>query len=59
MKNAFKYGFLAFVLSISVIACKGPNTSSTKADSSTIDTTIKVNSTTIDSPAKADTPIVD
>lgn len=59
MKNAFKFGFLAFAISLSMVACKGANSSNTDADSSTIDTTIKVDSTTIDSPAKADSPMVD
>ncbi|MVN92967.1 hypothetical protein [Mucilaginibacter aquatilis] len=42
-----------------MFACKGSNASNTEADSSTIDTTIKVDSNTIDSPAMADTPMVD
>jgi ABC-type oligopeptide transport system substrate-binding subunit len=59
MKNAFKFVFLALTISLSMVACKGSSSNSTEADSSTIDTTIKVDSNTIDSPAKADTPMVD
>ena len=48
MKNAFKFGFLALIISVSMVACKGSgSTSATDSDSTTtsIDTTVKVDST--------------
>lgn len=45
MKNAFKLGFLALALSLSVIACKSEKkdgaADSSKVDSSVVDTTVK------------------
>ncbi|GGI25536.1 hypothetical protein [Pedobacter mendelii] len=44
MKNAFKLGFLALALSLSVVACsekKAESTDSTTVDSSVVDTTVK------------------
>lgn len=40
MKNAFKLGFLALALSLSVVACKSEKKDSA-ADSSKVDTTVK------------------
>ncbi|WP_167343668.1 hypothetical protein [Pedobacter borealis] len=45
MKNAFKMGFLALALSLSVVACKSEKkdgaTDSSKVDSTVVDTTVK------------------
>jgi len=45
MKNAFKLGFLAMALSLSVVACKSEKkdgaTDSSKVDSTVVDTTVK------------------
>ncbi|PWS33812.1 hypothetical protein [Pedobacter paludis] len=45
MKNAFKLGFLALALSLSVAACKSEKkdgaTDSTTVDSTVVDTTVK------------------
>jgi len=45
MKNVFKLGFLAFALSLSVVACKSEKkdgaADSSKVDSSVVDTTVK------------------
>ena len=40
MKNAFKLGFLALALSLSVVACKSEKKDGA-ADSSKVDTTVK------------------
>ena len=63
MKNAFKLGFLALALSLSVVACKSAKkdggTDSSKVDSSVVDTTVKdttVKDTTVkDTTVKTDT----
>ncbi|WP_421939963.1 hypothetical protein [Pedobacter sp.] len=57
MKNAFKLGFLALALSLSVVACnsekKAEGTDTTVTDSSTIVTdTNKVDTTVTDSTVK-------
>ena len=60
MKNLFKFGFLALVLSLSVAACssekKADATDSTMTDTtmSTVDTTATTDSTMVDT-AAADT----
>jgi len=60
MKNLFKFGFLALVLSLSVAACssekKADATDSTMTDTtmSTVDTTATTDSTVVDT-AAADT----
>ncbi|KQR71070.1 hypothetical protein [Pedobacter sp. Leaf176] len=44
MKNAFKLGFLALALSLSVVACsekKAEGADSTVVDSTVVDTTVK------------------
>ncbi|WP_175634422.1 hypothetical protein [Pedobacter ghigonis] len=45
MKNAFKLGFLALALSLSVVACKSEKkdgaVDSSKVDSTVVDTTVK------------------
>ncbi|MNK71320.1 hypothetical protein D3C87_907690 [compost metagenome] len=45
MKNAFKLGFLALALSLSVVACKSEKkdgaADSSKVDSTVVDTTVK------------------
>ncbi|MCZ4223122.1 hypothetical protein [Pedobacter rhodius] len=44
MKNAFKLGFLALALSLSVVACsekKAEGADSTAVDSTVVDTTVK------------------
>nr|WP_068889636.1 hypothetical protein [Pedobacter panaciterrae] len=49
MKNAFKFGFLALAISLSVAACnsekKGESTDTTVTDSSTIVTQVDTNVT--------------
>lgn len=57
MKNAFKFGFLALAISLTVAACgggKGEATDSTATDSTMTDST----ATTIDTTA-TDTAVVD
>ncbi|AZI27400.1 MAG: hypothetical protein ABWZ79_11105 [Pedobacter agri] len=63
MKNAFKLGFLAIALSLSVAACnsekKGESTDTLGADTTiTADTTIKTDTTVADTVVKADTTVV-
>ncbi|MFD2581034.1 hypothetical protein ACFSR6_00935 [Pedobacter vanadiisoli] len=63
MKNAFKMGFLALALSLSVVACKSEKkeggADSSKVDSTVVDTTVKdttVKDTTVkDTTVKTDT----
>nr|WP_199156246.1 hypothetical protein [Pedobacter sp. ASV2] len=62
MKNAFKLGFLALALSLSVVACnsekKAEGTDTTKTDSSTIVTdTNKVDTTVKADTSKKDTTV--
>ncbi|MCZ4244050.1 hypothetical protein [Pedobacter punctiformis] len=62
MKNAFKLGFLALALSLSVVACNSENkaggSDTTKTDSSTIVTdTNKVDTTVKTDTSKKDTTI--
>ncbi|HKG05378.1 MAG TPA: hypothetical protein VKB19_02915 [Pedobacter sp.] len=40
MKNAFKYGFLALAVSISVVACDPSGKTGSDADSTAIDSTV-------------------
>ena len=62
MKNAFKFGFLAFAISVSMVACKGSGSASS-ADSATdsvaVDTTVKVDSAAVDTTVKVDSAAVD
>ena len=56
MKNAFKLGFLAFALSLSVVACSSDKKAD-GADSTVTDTT--VTDTTITSTTTGDTTVTD
>ncbi|WP_231424150.1 MULTISPECIES: hypothetical protein [Pedobacter] len=63
MKNAFKLGFLAIALSLSVAACnsekKGEGTDTLGADTTiTADTTVKTDTTVADTVVKTDTTVV-
>ncbi|WP_316806767.1 hypothetical protein [Pedobacter agri] len=63
MKNAFKLGFLAIALSLSVAACnsekKGESTDTLGADTTiTADTTVKTDTTVADTVVKTDTTVV-
>ncbi|WP_316831577.1 hypothetical protein [Pedobacter aquatilis] len=60
MKNAFKLGFLALALSLSVVACsekKAEGADSTAVDSSVVDTTVK--DTTVKDTTVKDTTVAD
>jgi len=60
MKNAFKLGFLALALSLSVVACsekKAEGADSTVVDSTVVDTTVK--DTTMMDTSKTDTTKMD
>ncbi|MGN8056406.1 hypothetical protein ACTJKN_09035 [Pedobacter sp. 22163] len=61
MKNAFKMGFLALALSLSVVACKSEKkdgtTDSSKVDSTVVDTTVK--DTTVKDTTVKDTTVKD
>ena len=61
MKNAFKMGFLALALSLSVVACKSEKkdsaTDSSKVDSTVVDTT--VTDTTVKDTTVKDTTVAD
>ncbi|WP_443938686.1 hypothetical protein [Pedobacter sp. MW01-1-1] len=61
MKNAFKLGFLALALSLSVVACssekKAEGTDSTAVDTTVVDST-KTDSVTVDT-AKVDSVAAD
>ena len=54
MKNAFKFGFLALAISLTVAACGETKNSTDSTDSTAVDTTL----TTVDTTAK-DTTAVD
>ena len=58
MKNAFKLGFLAIALSLSVVACssdkKADGADSTTTDSTVVDTTVK-DTTVVDTMMKDST----
>ncbi|AZI27399.1 MAG: hypothetical protein ABWZ79_11100 [Pedobacter agri] len=63
MKNAFKLGFLAIALSLSVVACnsekKAEGTDTLGADTTiTADTTVKADTTVADTVVKTDTTVV-
>ncbi|ARS39291.1 hypothetical protein CA265_06230 [Sphingobacteriaceae bacterium GW460-11-11-14-LB5] len=62
MKNAFKFGFLALALSLSVVACnsekKAEGGDSSAVDTSVVDTTVKdttVKDTTVKDTTATDT----
>jgi hypothetical protein len=61
MKNAFKLGFLALALSLSVVACKSEKkdgaADSSKVDSTVVDTTVK--DTTVKDTMVKDTTVKD
>ena len=61
MKNAFKLGFLALALSLSVVACssdkKADGADSTATDTTIVDTTVK--DTTVMDTTKMDTTKMD
>ena len=60
MKNAFKLGFLALALSLSVVACsekKAEGADSTVVDPTVVDTTVK--DTTMMDTSKTDTTKMD
>ena len=59
MKNIFKFGFLAFAISLSVAACnsekKGDATDSTTTDSTIVDSSATTVDTTVTDSAAVDT----
>ncbi|MCX2477617.1 hypothetical protein OQY15_00860 [Pedobacter sp. MC2016-15] len=60
MKNAFKFGFLALAISLSVAACGGnKETSSTDSTTTTVDSTITTVDTAAADSAATDTVVKD
>ncbi|RZK80773.1 MAG: hypothetical protein EOO92_06935 [Pedobacter sp.] len=59
MKNAFKFGFLALAISLTVAACGGSESTSESADTTIVDTTLSTTDTTIVDTTLADTAAVD
>ena len=60
MKNVFKFGFLALVISLSVAACGGnKETSTTDSTTTTVDSTITTVDTTVKDTAATDTVVKD
>lgn len=55
MKNAFKLGFLALALSLSVAACSSDKKALGTSDSSKVDSASKTTTTTDTTAAKTDT----
>jgi uncharacterized protein YcfL len=58
MKNLFKFGFLALVLSLSVAACSSEKTAES-SDSTMMDTTMSTVDTTMTDSTMADTAMAD
>lgn len=57
MKNAFKFGFLAFAISLSVAACGSKTSEETTTDSTTMENGM-VDSMAVDTTAAGDTAVV-
>lgn len=59
MKNAFKFGFLAVAISLTVAACGGSESTTDSADTTIVDTTLSTVDTTMVDTTMADTTSAD
>ena len=59
MKNAFKFGFLALAISLTVAACGGSESTTDSADTTIVDTTLSTVDTTITDTVAGDTLATD
>ena len=59
MKNAFKFGFLALAISLTVAACGGSDRTSNSTDSTAIDSSVTTVDTTALDSSTVDTAVTD